>query len=314
MSSPTKRTASSPSSPKKKKKSKCCTDFSVQRMLEKSLIPLVPASAKDDYWDEICVSCFIAGRQREAIDGDDVVTCSFCSWVFHNTKECLEDHYPLSKHEVEWKGQKEWACRRCFQLARAFDRILDGKVIPASKFLFCMISKGRAKNVPEMHELFKGTGVLPTWIVGEGEKEEYKKHGAVSVVEGGGLCKSRNKAIELAAENNQYCVEMSDDVDRLWYSLDEKDFDYYQFDDEKDFSNYRNKSDWKCNLQEANARAAIATKLDLTPLEAAQITAGVMKKNKAYLGGLHSTENEVHRTCLHRTTPRMLTPHHTTNA
>jgi hypothetical protein len=291
MSSAAKRSSTSPS-PKRQKKSKCCADFNVQTMLEKKLLPLVPANTNDDYWDDICVSCYITHRQREAKEGDDVVACSFCSWVFHNTKECLGANFPLSKNEAEWKGEKEWACFRCFALARAFDKILDGKVIPASKFLFCIISKGRAKNVEEMHELFKGTGLLPTWIVGEGETAAYKAQGAVTVVEGGGLCASRNKALDLAAKNKQYCVEMSDDIDRLWYSLDDKDFGHYDFDEKKDFSNYKNKSDWQCTLQDANAASHAATKLDLTPLEAAQLTAGVMAKNKAYLGGLHSTENE----------------------
>ena len=95
---------------------------------------------------------------------------SFCSWVYHNKKECLgEGHYPLAKHEVLWQGETEWACHRCFHLGRLFDTVLKGSVLPASRFLFCIISKGRAKNVGEMHELFKGTNLLPTWIVGEGE-------------------------------------------------------------------------------------------------------------------------------------------------
>ena len=51
----------------------------------------------------------------------------------------------------------------------------------ASRFLFCIISKGRAKNVGEMHELFKGTNLLPTWIVGEGETAAYMAEGAVAV-------------------------------------------------------------------------------------------------------------------------------------
>ena len=45
--------------------------------------------------------------------------------------------------------------------------------------------------------LFKGTGVVPTFIIGKGETEAYTKNGATKCIEGGGLCASRNAAIEL---------------------------------------------------------------------------------------------------------------------
>ena len=55
--------------------------------------------------------------------------------------------------------------------------------------------------------------MLPTWIVGRGETDLYKEKGAKHVVEGGGLCASRNKAIEIAKSNKRVCVEMSDDLE-----------------------------------------------------------------------------------------------------
>ena len=37
----------------------------------------------------------------------------------------------------------------------------------------------------------------------------------MSVVEGGGLCASRNKCIELAKRDGKLCVEISDDIYRM---------------------------------------------------------------------------------------------------
>ena len=46
---------------------------------------------------------------------------------------------------------------------------------------FFVISKGRPRNVAPMHALFTGTGVTPTWIVGEGETAAYRAAGAKKV-------------------------------------------------------------------------------------------------------------------------------------
>ena len=50
--------------------------------------------------------------------------------------------------------------------------------------------------------------------MGSGAEEvaAYKKAGAKHVVEGGGLCKSRNAAIEYDRERGKFCVQMSDDI------------------------------------------------------------------------------------------------------
>jgi len=71
---------------------------------------------------------------------------------------------------------------------------------PASEFTCSIISKGRPNNVQANLALFSGTGVTPNFVVGAGEAELYRAQGAVHVVEGGGLCASRNRCIDLAAE------------------------------------------------------------------------------------------------------------------
>ena len=63
--------------------------------------------------------------------------------------------------------------------------------------------------MPANLALFKGTGVVPTFIVGKGEAEAYRRRGATQIIEGGGLCSSRNAAIELAAQEGNVCLQMS---------------------------------------------------------------------------------------------------------
>lgn len=71
--------------------------------------------------------------------------------------------------------------------------------LPATSFTCSIISKGRPKNVQANLALFKGTGVVPTFIIGKGETEAYTKNGAAKCIEGGGLCASRNAAIALVS-------------------------------------------------------------------------------------------------------------------
>jgi hypothetical protein len=43
--------------------------------------------------------------------GEDVVACSFCPRVYNETKQCLGGaFFPLSKAEMKWEGETEWAC------------------------------------------------------------------------------------------------------------------------------------------------------------------------------------------------------------
>lgn len=76
----------------------------------------------------------------------------------------------------------------------------------------CIISHKRADNVQKMQEKVGPA----TWIVGEGEAEAYASAGAAAVVEGGRLCPSRNKALELAFALNAPCLQLSDDLGLLY--------------------------------------------------------------------------------------------------
>lgn len=74
-----------------------------------------------------------------------------------------------------------------------------------------IISTNRARNVPRMEQL--ADGCHPTWYVGEGETGAYKYVGAQRVVESGGLCRSRNRALDDA--DGQVCLQLSDDLRKL---------------------------------------------------------------------------------------------------
>jgi hypothetical protein len=83
------------------------------------------------------------------------------------------------------------------------------------RFTVCVISKGRPDNVPLINSLFAGSAQLPTWVVGAGESASYLSQGAAAVLEGGGLCASRNAALALARSSNTFCVQLSDDVSEI---------------------------------------------------------------------------------------------------
>ena len=56
---------------------------------------------------------------------------------------------------------------------------------PAESFGCYIISKGRPNNVNDNLTLFKGTGVVPHFIVGKGDVEAYQSNGATKCIEGG---------------------------------------------------------------------------------------------------------------------------------
>lgn len=84
---------------------------------------------------------------------------------------------------------------------------------PVGDFFFAIISCKRPANVVAMESKLAGCDV--TWIVGDGDKEAYEASGAAKVVVGGGLCASRNKALDLAKAANKVCVQISDDIKSL---------------------------------------------------------------------------------------------------
>jgi hypothetical protein len=85
----------------------------------------------------------------------------------------------------------------------------EGKVFVA------VISKNRVANVEKIQTLL---GAPVTWIVGQGEVEAYLSAGANAAHEGGSLCDSRNKAIDLAQKEQAFCIEVSDDLTKLEFA------------------------------------------------------------------------------------------------
>jgi len=79
------------------------------------------------------------------------------------------------------------------------------------KFKIYVISHLRPAAVAKMTP-FVG---VATWCVGAGEKQAYTYAGAERAVETGGLCESRNWALEDAFKSGAACVQISDDLSKL---------------------------------------------------------------------------------------------------
>jgi len=92
---------------------------------------------------------------------------------------------------------------------------------PLSGLFFAVISAKRPNNVKEMQKKLAGCDV--TWIVGEGDVEAYTAAGANKCVEGGQLCASRNKALELAKAAGKPCVQISDDIKSISFVASHED-------------------------------------------------------------------------------------------
>jgi hypothetical protein len=73
------------------------------------------------------------------------------------------------------------------------------------------ISHARPENTLKMHDL---VGPV-TWYVGDGEGDEYARIGGSPVVEAGGLCESRNAALEDGFGYGLPVVELSDDLRKI---------------------------------------------------------------------------------------------------
>jgi len=62
-------------------------------------------------------------------------------------------------------------------------------------------------------------GLEPAWFVGEGEADAYRAAGAERVTESGGLCVSRNRALDDAlAAGARLHLQLSDDLTRLGWA------------------------------------------------------------------------------------------------
>jgi hypothetical protein len=93
-------------------------DLTTFTIIQHRILTLLPQSFAQH--DEICSHCYEAKGQREEVEGEDVVACSFCNEVYHPRLECLgPTHFPLSKHESSWAGNDEWCCPKCFADARS---------------------------------------------------------------------------------------------------------------------------------------------------------------------------------------------------
>jgi len=85
------------------------------------------------------------------------------------------------------------------------------RTVKKSGFYASVISHKRPKNVPLVESICGPA----TWYVGKGESAEYVNAGASSVVEAGGLCESRNAAIDDGQKLGLPVVQMSDDLKKL---------------------------------------------------------------------------------------------------
>lgn len=157
---------------------------------------------------------------------------------------------------------------------------------PSNKqdFMVFVISKGRPSNVSKLHKLFQGEcrNHLPTWIVGRGERADYERAGARRVVEGGGLCASRNMAIEIAKKEGKICVEMSDDI--TCCAILHQDEPWTKPGDDGMTSGQR--------LTAGNELAKSIDTLFTSPQMAAMYIECQMTEHGARLGGAYPTKNE----------------------
>jgi hypothetical protein len=82
----------------------------------------------------------------------------------------------------------------------------------AANVFRAIISHARPANVAAMLSI---AGPGATWYVGSGEAQAYRNAGASQVIEAGGLCESRNRALKDAWSRGQPCLQLSDDLKRI---------------------------------------------------------------------------------------------------
>jgi len=80
---------------------------------------------------------------------------------------------------------------------------------------YAIISHNRPENVVKMEKI-TGISEKLNWYVGKGEKKAYK-HAKGTVVEGGTLCESRNRALIIANACTAHCLMMDDDLEWINY-------------------------------------------------------------------------------------------------
>lgn len=75
-----------------------------------------------------------------------------------------------------------------------------------------IISARRPERVSAMQSI---VGKQAHWFVASGDGEAYRKNGAINVYESGGLCQSRNAALDFAFSNGAACIQLSDDLKKI---------------------------------------------------------------------------------------------------
>ena len=85
------------------------------------------------------------------------------------------------------------------------------------RYRICIISTGRPDRVPHMQRLFPYDFQIH-WYTKDTDMRSYAMYGASSIIAAGGLCESRNRALEDSAAEGSVCVELSDDLSKIqWY-------------------------------------------------------------------------------------------------
>ena len=150
--------------------------------------------------------------------------------------------------------------------------------------LFCIISKSRWANVKPMEARLLAGGLDPKrilWIVGGGEKSEYEAAGAQGrVVEGGGLCNSRNLALDEARKSSNACVQLSDDLKKCEVVRAGPTL-----------AHFHDEALWTKPESLKKANAAGADKLQATPVAAAALLLSLLKATDRRLAGCYPNAN-----------------------
>ena len=156
--------------------------------------------------------------------------------------------------------------------------------VAGAGLLFCIISKSRWTNVKPMEAWLLGGGLAADrilWVVGRGEAEEYERAGAKGrVLEGGGLCNSRNRALDEARAAGVACVQLSDDLKKC--EVIRAGASLAHFHDEELWEKPE-------NLKKANA--AGGDKLQATPVAACALLLALLRATGRRLAGCYPNAN-----------------------
>lgn len=84
------------------------------------------------------------------------------------------------------------------------------------KLTVCVISHKRADKIPAFYS--------KEWIyiVGKDEAQDYVAKGFTNTIEGGGLCESRNRALEIGKELNTDVLQLSDDLGQIRFGVKDR--------------------------------------------------------------------------------------------